>query len=64
MQALLQHYREATKTVPYITDALKCYRFRVVLGASTTTDDAEGTVVETRDSRPSDAAIEAALLGF
>lgn len=55
---------EATKTVPYITDALKCYRFRVVLGASTTTDDAEGTVVETRDSRPSDAAIEAALAAF
>lgn len=55
---------EATKTVPYITDALKCYRFRVVLGASTTTDDAEGTVVETRDSRPSDAAIETALAAF
>ncbi len=33
---------EATKTVPYITDALKCYRFMVRFGASTTTDDAEG----------------------
>ena len=31
---------EATKTVPYITDALKCYRFVVRFGASTTTDDA------------------------
>ena len=29
---------EATKTVPYITDALKCYRFRVTLGAATTTE--------------------------
>ena len=28
---------EATKTIPYITDALKCYRFRVVLGAATET---------------------------
>ena len=55
---------EATKTVPYITDALKCYRFMVNLGAATTTDDAEGAVVETRDSRPDDAAIEAALAAF
>jgi tRNA pseudouridine(55) synthase len=35
---------EATKTVPYITDALKCYRFMVRLGQSTTTDDAEGAL--------------------
>ena len=50
---------EATKTVPYITDALKCYRFRVTFGAATTTDDAEGTVIETNDRRPTDAEIEA-----
>ena len=55
---------EATKTVPYITDALKCYRFRVTLGAATTTDDAEGTVIETSDLRPSDSQIEAALPAF
>jgi tRNA pseudouridine55 synthase len=55
---------EATKTVPYITDALKCYRFRVTLGASTTTDDAEGSVLATSDLRPSDAEIEAALAAF
>lgn len=55
---------EATKTVPYITDALKCYRFVVRLGAATTTDDAEGTVLETRDTRPDDAAIAAALAAF
>ena len=55
---------EATKTVPYITDALKCYRFRVTLGAATTTDDAEGTVIETRDGRPTDDQIEAALQAF
>ena len=55
---------EATKTVPYVTDALKCYRFRVTLGAATTTDDAEGDVVDTRDTRPTDAEIEAALGAF
>jgi tRNA pseudouridine55 synthase len=55
---------EATKTVPYITDALKCYRFVVRFGASTTTDDAEGTVLETSPLRPSDAAIRDALAAF
>jgi tRNA pseudouridine55 synthase len=55
---------EATKTVPYITDALKCYRFVVNLGAATTTDDAEGEVIASNPSRPSDAEIEAALVGF
>jgi tRNA pseudouridine55 synthase len=55
---------EATKTVPYITDALKCYRFTVRFGASTSTDDAEGAVLETRTARPSDAEIEAALAAF
>jgi tRNA pseudouridine55 synthase len=55
---------EATKTVPYITDALKCYRFLVRLGQSTTTDDAEGTVLAASDLRPSDAEIAAALPAF
>lgn len=55
---------EATKTIPYITDALKCYRFRVVFGAATDTDDASGQVIATSGQRPSDAAIEAALAAF
>lgn len=55
---------EATKTVPYITDALKCYRFTVRLGQATTTDDAEGTVIATSELRPGDATIEAALDQF
>ena len=55
---------EATKTVSLITDALKCYRFRVTFGAATTTDDAEGTVLATSSLRPSDAAIAAALGAF
>ncbi len=55
---------EATKTVPYITDALKCYRFMVTLGAATTTDDAEGEVIQRSEQRPTDAEIEAALAAF
>ena len=55
---------EATKTVPYVTDALKCYRFVVRLGAATSTDDAEGAVLATSDLRPSDAAIDLALAAF
>ena len=55
---------EATKTVPYITDALKAYTFTVRLGVSTNTDDAEGEVISTSDLRPDDAAIKDALAGF
>ncbi|MGL4280827.1 MAG: tRNA pseudouridine(55) synthase TruB [Albidovulum sp.] len=55
---------EATKTVPFITDALKCYRFAVRLGAATRTDDAEGEVIATSNLRPDDAAIAEALGAF
>lgn len=55
---------EATKTVPYITDALKAYEFIIRFGQATNTDDAEGEVIATSDTRPDDAAIKAALAGF
>ncbi len=55
---------EATKTVPYITDALKCYHFTIRFGAATTTDDAEGTVIATAALRPTDEQIEQALTRF
>lgn len=55
---------EATKTVPFVTDALKCYRFAVRLGAATKTDDAEGEVIATSDKRPTDDEIGAALAQF
>ena len=55
---------EATKTVPHITDALKCYRFMVRFGAATTTDDAEGSVIATSATRPGEDAIRAALPAF
>lgn len=55
---------EATKTVPYITDAMKAYRFTVGLGQATNTDDAEGEVIAQSDLRPTDEDIRAALAGF
>jgi tRNA pseudouridine55 synthase len=55
---------EATKTVPYITEALKAYVFTVTLGSATNTDDAEGEVINTSDLRPSDDDIRAALGQF
>jgi tRNA pseudouridine55 synthase len=57
-------FGEATKTVPWVTDAPKCYRFTIRWGEARTTDDAEGAVVETRPERPSEAAILAALPAF
>ncbi len=55
---------EATKTVPYITEALKAYSFTVRLGQATNTDDAEGEVTASSDLRPSDDEIKEALHGF
>ncbi|MEM1235179.1 MAG: tRNA pseudouridine(55) synthase TruB, partial [Pseudomonadota bacterium] len=55
---------EATKTVPYITDALKAYRFAVSWGAATNTDDAEGEIIKTSSARPDEADIKAALGAF
>jgi tRNA pseudouridine55 synthase len=55
---------EATKTVMYVMDAAKRYRFTVRFGASTTTDDSEGEILETSERRPSDAEIEALLPAF
>src|SRR6056297_1096269 len=55
---------EATKTVPYITDALKAYDFMVRFGQATNTDDAEGEVIATSDTRPSDDDIKETLHSF
>ena len=55
---------EATKTVPYVTDALKAYRFVVRLGHATNTDDAEGEVMASSSTRPSDQEIKDALGAF
>lgn len=55
---------EATKTVPYLTEALKCYEFTVIWGAETTSDDASGDIVKTSENRPSRDQISAALPAF
>lgn len=55
---------EATKTVSYAVDDEKGYAFTVRWGIETTTDDAEGEVVNTSDARPTVADIEAVLGGF
>lgn len=57
-------FGEATKTVPFVTDAMKCYAFTVRLGQATNTDDAEGVVISESETRPDDSQIMAALSGF
>ena len=54
----------ATKTVPYVMDGTKLYRFTLRFGEARDTDDADGKVTETTDARPTDAQIIAALPAF
>ncbi len=54
----------ATKTVPYVMDGAKVYRFTLRFGEARDTDDADGTVTATSGMRPEDASIEAALPVF
>jgi tRNA pseudouridine55 synthase len=55
---------EATKTVPFVQDATKTYRFTVRWGEERDTDDADGAVTAAAAARPGLAAIVAALPGF
>lgn len=55
---------EATKTVPYVTDGWKSYRFTVRWGGQTNTDDGEGEAVATSDDRPTAEEITALLPTF
>ena len=57
-------FGEATKTVPYVTDSMKAYRFTVRLGQATNTDDGEGEVTSESDKRPTADEIRAALPAF
>ena len=57
-------FGEATKTVPYVQDGEKGYRFTVLWGVETNTDDADGTPVATSEIVPERAAIEALLPRF
>ncbi|MDP1630149.1 MAG: tRNA pseudouridine(55) synthase TruB [Caulobacter sp.] len=55
---------EATKTVPFMMDADKAYRFTIEWGRSTATLDREGATTETSDVRPTRDQVEAALPAF
>jgi tRNA pseudouridine55 synthase len=55
---------EATKTVPFVMDGRKEYRFTLRFGEARSTEDAEGDVTATSDRRPTDPEIRAALPAF
>jgi tRNA pseudouridine55 synthase len=55
---------EATKTINYLGDALKAYDFTVRWGQQTTTDDAQGDVIATSDTRPDADQITSMLARF
>ncbi|MGE3301956.1 MAG: tRNA pseudouridine(55) synthase TruB [Hyphomonadaceae bacterium] len=55
---------EATKTVPWLMEADKAYRFTIRWGVSTDTQDREGKVIAESAARPTREAIEHALQGF
>lgn len=55
---------EATKTVPYVMDTEKRYRFTVRWGQATDSDDAEGALTAESPVRPGEAEIRAVLADF
>ena len=55
---------DATRTVPFVQDGRKVYRFTVRWGQETDTDDADGKVVAESDLRPDAEAINRLLPGF
>jgi tRNA pseudouridine55 synthase len=57
-------FGEATKTMPYVVDGTKAYRFTICFGAETDTEDSEGQITSRSDVRPDRAAIEAVLPRF
>lgn len=55
---------EATKTVPYVMDGTKVYRFTVTWGEERSTDDLEGVATKNSDKRPSSDEILALLPNY
>jgi len=55
---------EATKTVAFMMDADKAYRFTIAWGRTTATYDREGDTIAESDVRPSVAEVEAVLPRF
>jgi tRNA pseudouridine55 synthase len=54
----------ATKTVPYIMDSTKIYRFTIRLGEARNTDDADGETTATSPNRPTDDELREKLPAF
>ncbi len=57
-------FGHATKTVPYVMDGTKLYRFTLRLGEECDTDDADGAVTQSNAVRPTDEQLRAALPAF
>ncbi len=57
-------FGEATKTVPFVQDGEKAYRFTVRWGAETNTDDSDGVVVSQSETRPAPEEIMRLLPKF
>jgi tRNA pseudouridine55 synthase len=55
---------EATKTVPYVQDGAKIYRFTVAWGEERSTDDLEGPVTKTSEKRPAEDEVRALLPNY
>ena len=57
-------FGEATKTVQWAMDSEKEYVFTIQWGVSTASQDAEGEVTSTSDTRPTREAVEAVLANY
>ncbi len=57
-------FGHATKTVPYVMDGTKLYRFTLRLGETRDTDDADGAVTAESAARPTDDQLREALPAF
>jgi tRNA pseudouridine55 synthase len=57
-------FGEATKTISFVMDRTKTYRFSLRFGEERHTDDAEGEVLETSPVRPTEAAVRAVIPEF
>lgn len=57
-------FGEATKTVPFVQDGQKAYRFTVRWGVETDSDDSDGSVTRTSELRPAVDQIVALLPNF
>ena len=55
---------QATKAVNYLADADKCYEAEVILGTTTTTEDATGDILEEREVLVTRAQVEDVIQSF